>query len=1102
MRDWTCFSFLQILLFCFLATICLPATAQTGNACGVVARLTPGNDSVCAVNTLVAFTSTSTNATSLQWFVNGFNFFNPTPLLNYVVGTGTTEVMLVASNGACTDTARVTYFCPGTPYNTDSLSVSNYGFSKSAETPSAVDDTREGGFVIGGTSRIFTMPNFIALDRAYVVKTKPGGCVEWSRMINDTKGGSVEAVLGCADSSVLVSGGYYGGGFFLTRFDKSGTRLWQKSYSSRGNGLALVKLAEDRDGSVYGLTNWADIVGAIKLVKLDAGGNVVWTRAYNFTRVAGGFSSANGLTVVNQQVYISGSTHVPGTNGQTGTFKNFVIRVDGALGQTVWAKEYIPAIGTSFFQGIQPYGSQLMVSATASAYNNRIGHSVIILNDAGSFVRGTTILHQDNINNNFSGYFSALGGVAEADTALNIYLLNFTTRPLSLQPNIATASYFLKLDSSFALQWGRGNGGQGTRQYTYAAVNNRNEWGCVAPDFGLVEQTGLYTLNYRLQKIKHSPPGSTGCSADNNGFDFLPLQYTQADIVPAADSSVGLTQRSIDFPFDPVYSESRYACPDFIDSCVLLKVSGPAGGCNLSQTYTYKVFRNKKCNLPVRWQTSGGATVITQNDSLITVKFPAFGTYSVSATLLSPCNPRKDSVVVMVYSRTPPLQLGPDKLLCPGNVIKLTAGPKFLSYLWQDGSVDSVFTAVQAGTYWVKVTDSCGNVLSDTIQVMPAPPVSFNAGVDRTKCNTDTIHLSAPAGFINYSWSNNYNISSTTAQNVVVNPMVDTAYYIRAEKTPGCFAYDTVRITVNHSPAIDLGNDKSFCLGDSVVFNAGSGFQNYQWNNGGTLQRMVAKTVAQYSVIATTAEGCKSFDTVKVVGVYALPVVSIDKSTGLCTGSTRLLNAGSFSSYQWSTGATSQAINVSTIGKYLVTVTDANGCKGSDSSTITTMYSLPSGFLQGDTAVCSYGTLELKPATSFNNYTWSNGAHSSSIVITQPGMYWLEVTDNNICKGRDSVQVDLKQCLSGFYIPTAFTPNSDGRNDLFQPLLFGRVKKYQFAVYNRWGEIIFQTAQQLKGWDGKVSGMVQQTGVFVWTCTYQFEGEVQKIEKGTVTLIR
>lgn len=117
-------------------------------------------------------------------------------------------------------------------------------------------------------------------------------------------------------------------------------------------------------------------------------------------------------------------------------------------------------------------------------------------------------------------------------------------------------------------------------------------------------------------------------------------------------------------------------------------------------------------------------------------------------------------------------------------------------------------------------------------------------------------------------------------------------------------------------------------------------------------------------------------------------------------------------------------------------------------------------------------------------------------------MYLLEVTDNNNCKGRDTINVILKECLSGFYIPTAFSPNQDRHNDLFKPLLFGNIVKYHLYIYNRWGHAVFQTSDPTQGWDGNLQGEKQDMQTFVWFCIYQLEGEKEQQRKGTVILVR
>ena len=114
----------------------------------------------------------------------------------------------------------------------------------------------------------------------------------------------------------------------------------------------------------------------------------------------------------------------------------------------------------------------------------------------------------------------------------------------------------------------------------------------------------------------------------------------------------------------------------------------------------------------------------------------------------------------------------------------------------------------------------------------------------------------------------------------------------------------------------------------------------------------------------------------------------------------------------------------------------------------------------------------------------------------------MQVKDLNGCIGKDSIIVKEKQCTSGLYVPTAFTPNGDGLNDIFRPTLHGNVKQLTFTVYNRFGQLVFQTNNPGKGWDGKFGGILEESNVFVWICKYQFEGEESAIKKGTVLLIR
>ena len=103
--------------------------------------------------------------------------------------------------------------------------------------------------------------------------------------------------------------------------------------------------------------------------------------------------------------------------------------------------------------------------------------------------------------------------------------------------------------------------------------------------------------------------------------------------------------------------------------------------------------------------------------------------------------------------------------------------------------------------------------------------------------------------------------------------------------------------------------------------------------------------------------------------------------------------------------------------------------------------------------------------------------------------------------GSDTILISPKICNYGLFVPSAFTPNDDGKNDVFRPLLFGKIVKYRFVIYNRWGEKVFETADPRKAWDGKFNGMPQSSFVFVWQCFYQLEGGPPSFQMGTVTLM-
>lgn len=152
--------------------------------------------------------------------------------------------------------------------------------------------------------------------------------------------------------------------------------------------------------------------------------------------------------------------------------------------------------------------------------------------------------------------------------------------------------------------------------------------------------------------------------------------------------------------------------------------------------------------------------------------------------------------------------------------------------------------------------------------------------------------------------------------------------------------------------------------------------------------------------------------------------------------------------------------------------------------------------------MCSYSKLELKTATQYLSYAWSTGEHDSKIIVSKPGLYSLTVINAAGCEGEDAIRILPKDCLEGFFVPNSFSPNGDGRNELFKPILLGNVVNYRFSIYNRWGQRVFETNDLQKGWDGLLAGKPQFNSNFVWVCKYQFEGQASRVEKGVVIPVR
>jgi gliding motility-associated-like protein len=576
-------------------------------------------------------------------------------------------------------------------------------------------------------------------------------------------------------------------------------------------------------------------------------------------------------------------------------------------------------------------------------------------------------------------------------------------------------------------------------------------------------------------------------------FSVAPAGHTLQDVQNYTLSNGSIS--SMDFAVDATLLCSTPA------NCNTVTLKQRGTGCSLGDTLVYYLEDNADCDAAAAWHyDTAFFKAVHMNGDSIRIVPKKTGAFTINARIEGNCMITTQSITSSMGLSASQLALGNDALICDRQQIKLSAGRGYVTYKWNDNSTDSTLIITKPGKYYVDVTDNCGGAGTDTVLITAAGLVFKIAG-NTTKCNSDTVLLQASAGYYNYQWSPKQNLQATSDR-ALVCPATTTRYYATAEKWPGCTLIDSILITTLVSPPVNLPGDSQLCTGDSMLVQAAAGFDTYQWNTGETQPAIKVRTPGSYLVTATFNNGCQSKDTF-LLGWYPNPAPSLNKNSVLCAGSTRLLEpAQQYDGYLWSDGSTGHSMEINTTGSYWVTVTDGQGCKGADTTHVTTIAPLPAGFLPADTAICQYGKLTILPVHNYRSYLWSDLSISSSLTVKKSGLYWVTVTDQNGCSGSDSILVGSKQCLEGFYVPNAFTPNGDKQNEIFRPLIFGNLTSITFMVYNRWGGKVYETHDPSSGWNGKINARDAEKGTYVWMCRYTFTGQPEKIEKGIVELIR
>lgn len=541
----------------------------------------------------------------------------------------------------------------------------------------------------------------------------------------------------------------------------------------------------------------------------------------------------------------------------------------------------------------------------------------------------------------------------------------------------------------------------------------------------------------------------------------------------------------------------------FYSNCNAVNIIEVPVVCHLNRAYTFKASKGPICNKRVLWTFLPAAnhSITPLNDSTISVTFLDNWQGKIIASLSGDCN-ISDTLYFALQLSPDSVFLGNDFNLCSQTTQVLDAGDNFKTYTWNDGSNLQYLTVSAPGIYWVAAENFCGEFYRDTI-IVTASSYSLNIDPIEEKCNFDTVNINRNPRLQNYTVSPNYNYS-ISANGISFWPLNTTTYTIVAQTPDGCMLRDTLRILVKNSPPVYLGVDTGFCTGDSLLLNAGNLFTNYTWSDGFTGPQRWIKQSGNYQLTTTYSNGCISRDTINILPPIPLPVINLSKKPIICAGQNNTLIApGGYDSYMWQDGSELTSFIVNTPGKYFVRVSD-QGCINSDTVEITRIATATTNFLPADTLICNSDKIILcsKIVDNTYSYLWSNGSSNSCIEVNKPGIYKLQLTNNDGCLGTEEIEIKEKLCFGDIYFPNSFTPNNDNLNDYYKPKAYSRLTLYKINIYNRWGQRVFTSHNINEGWDGRFAGANQEQAVYTWFCEYAFDGKEKTNRKGTLLLIR
>ncbi len=518
------------------------------------------------------------------------------------------------------------------------------------------------------------------------------------------------------------------------------------------------------------------------------------------------------------------------------------------------------------------------------------------------------------------------------------------------------------------------------------------------------------------------------------------------------------------------------------------------------------------------------------------------GTYNYSFTDGNGCTGTGGPVTLTTHS---PLALTVTltQPLCNGNsngIITLAASGGLAAYEYAQSPFtvyqpSGTFNGFAAGTYTFRVRDAAG-CTKDTTVTLGEPTLLTASATNTTPAscsgNDGTITVTGAGGTPGYT----YSIDGVNYQagNVFTAPAVGPYPNIKVKDANGCIASASTTVVLVDAMYLTLGNDTTICVGSSVTMQPITNPETsvFNWRPLDplvTLPSTIANPTVKNAVMTPTDTAtyilnakwgaCVREDTI-IVNVLHKPVAHAGSDTSICQYTFAILRGSATNlsgpvNYSWAPAASVQDPTLPVTNatpaatqNYTLTVTDNYGCNFSVTDDVLVTVQPPVPAFAGNDTTAILGVPHQLFGSGGVDYLWSPSApldlatsQNPVATLSHDQLFILKVTDIAGCIGYDSVLVQVYQGPN-YLVPNAFSPNNDGENDIFRAIPVGMTTTEYFRVFNRYGQLVFETNQWLKGWNGKYRGKDQPMGTYVWVVKGTDKNGRPVEMKGTVLLIR